>query len=151
MAADSIRILRAVRRRSLEEARHALGVCLAAEAQALDDLETIVDKTRRDRATHHAVEDPHQFLEMFVRRSGVAEAERVSAEAALTAARGRSDAALIAVVAAQTAAETVEMLIAERALLDEDDANRREQHALDDMARTRFNPGDRLASRRAGR
>ncbi len=80
--------------------------------------EAIVDKARRDRATHHTVEDSYQFLEMFVRRSGVVEAERFSAEAALNAARARSDAARIAVVAAQTAAETVDKLIAERALSD---------------------------------
>jgi flagellar biosynthesis chaperone FliJ len=147
MAADSIRILRAVRRRSVEEARHALGACLTAEAQAVDAVQAIVDKARRDRAAHQTVEESHQFLEMFLRRSGVAEAERVSAEAALTAARARSDAARIAVVAAQTAAEAVETLIAERALSDEEDANRREQHTLDDMARTRFNPADRGAAR----
>jgi hypothetical protein len=147
MAADSIRILRAVRRRSVEEARHALGACLAAEALAVDAVESIVDKARRDRAAHQTVGEPHQFLEMFLRRSGVAEAERVSAEAALAAARARSDAARIAVVAAKTAAEVVETLIADRASSDEEDANRREQHALDDMARTRFNPPDRGAAR----
>jgi flagellar biosynthesis chaperone FliJ len=151
MAANPIRILRAVRRRSVEEARHALGACLAAEAQAADAVEAIVDKARRDRAAHHTVEEPHQFLEMFLRRSGVTEAERVSAEAALTTARIRSDAARLAVVAAQTAAEAVETLIAERALSDEKDASRREQHVLDDMARTRFNPGDRPQARRAAR
>lgn len=147
MAANSIRILRSVRRRSVEEARFALGACLATEAQAVDALEAIVEQARRDRAAHQTVEEPHQFLDMFVRRSGVAEAERVSAEAALTAARARSKAARIAVVAAQTAAEAVETLIAERALSDEEDANRREQHALDDMTRTRFNPADRDAAR----
>jgi flagellar biosynthesis chaperone FliJ len=147
MAANLLFILRVVRRRSVEEARYALGVCLAAEAQAVDALETIVDKTRRDRAAHQTVGDPHHFLEMFVRRSGVAEANRVSAEAAVTAAQARSDAARIAVVAAQTAAEAVETLIAERALSDEEDENRREQHALDDMTRTRFNPASRDAAR----
>ena len=147
MAADSIRILRAVRRRSVEDARQALGACLAAEAQAVDAVQAIVDKTRRDRAAHQTVEEAHQFLEMFLRRSGVAEAERVSAEAAVTAARARSDAARIAVVTAKTAAEAVETLIAERTLSDEKDANRREQHGLDDMARTRFNPADRGALR----
>jgi VIT1/CCC1 family predicted Fe2+/Mn2+ transporter len=147
MAANSIRILRSVRRRSVEEARSALGACLATEAQAVDAFEAIVEQARRDRAAHQTVEEPHQFLEMFVRRSGVAEAERLSAEAALTAARARSEAARIAVVAAQTAAEAVETLIAARALSDEEDANRREQHALDDMTRTRFNPADRGAAR----
>ncbi len=147
MAVDSIRILRAVRRRSVEEARQALGASLAAEAQAVDAVEAIVEQARRDRTAHQTVEEPHHFLEMFLRRSGVAEAERIAAEAALTAARARSDAARIAVVAAKTAAEAVETLIAERALSDEEHANRREQHALDDMARTRFNPTDSGASR----
>ena len=84
-----------------------------------------------------------------MRRSGVVEAERFSAEAALNAARARSDAARTSVVAAQTAAETVDKLIAERALSDKESANRREQHAQDDMARSRFNLENRLAPRRA--
>ena len=56
---------------------------------------------------------------MFLATFWSSRAERVAAEAALTAARARSDAARVAVVAAQTAAEAVETLIAERALSDE--------------------------------
>ena len=106
---------------------------------------------RRDRASHHIVDDAHQFLEMFVRRSGMLEAERESAVAALTAARARSNVARARVVAAQTAAETVDSLIAEKAAAEQADANRREQHALDDMARARWHPEDRFVSRCATR
>ena len=52
-----------------------------------------------------------------------------------------------AVVAARMAAEAVETLSVERAAADEIDANRREQHVLDDMARTRFVSRDRPAGR----
>ena len=44
MAVTPIRILRAVRRRSVEEARHALGACLTAEAQAVDAVQAIVER-----------------------------------------------------------------------------------------------------------
>jgi flagellar biosynthesis chaperone FliJ len=146
MARDSIQILRTVRRRSVEEARHALGVCLTAEAQAADKVQAIDDAAQGDRAAHQTVAEAHLFLEMFVRRLHLSEAQRRSAEAALTAARALSAEARAAVVAARTAAEAVETLIAERAAADEADANRREQHALDDIARTRLGPGNRPAA-----
>jgi flagellar biosynthesis chaperone FliJ len=58
------------------------------------------------------------------------------------AARAAAAEARAALVTARTAAESVETLITERADAAEADADRREQHALDDMARTRFDsPG----------
>jgi flagellar biosynthesis chaperone FliJ len=147
MARESIQILRAIRRRSVEEARYALGACLTAEAQAAAAVQAIADAARRDRAAHQAGEHAHQFLEMFVRHLGVSEAIRLSAEAALMAAQARSEGARAAVVAARMAAEAVESLSAERAAADELKANRREQHALDDIARTRFISGGRPAGR----
>jgi hypothetical protein len=147
MARDSIRILRAVRRRSVEQARYALAACLTAEAQAAAAVQAVADAARRDRAAHPAVEYSHQFLEMFVRRLRVSDAKRLAAEAALTTAQARSAEARAAVVAARMAAEVVEALSVERAVADELEANRREQHALDDMARSRFNSGDHPVSR----
>jgi flagellar export protein FliJ len=144
-----MRILQTVRRRSVEEARSALGACLMAEKQAEDAIRAIDDKSRRDRAAHPTLQEAHCFLEMFARRVGASEMERRAAEAALTTAQAKTAEARAAVVAARTAEEAVETLIAERAAADEAEASRREQHALDDMARTRFNPGDPSTAKRA--
>lgn len=137
MARDSLAILRTVRRRSVEEARYALGACLAAEAAVTERIQAIDDAARRDRAASQAVDGAHQFLEIFARRLQAAEQDRSAAEAALTVARARSDEARAAVVDARTAAEAVETLISERLAAAETDAGRREQHMLDDIARPR--------------
>ena len=98
----------AIRRRSVEEGRYALGACLTAEAQAAEAVQAIADAARRDRAAHETVEDSHRFLEMFVHRLRVSDTKRLSAEAALRAAQARSAEARAAVVAARMAAEAVE-------------------------------------------
>jgi flagellar biosynthesis chaperone FliJ len=147
MARDSLEILRAVRRRSVEEARYALGACLTAEAQAAAAVQAITDAARRDRAAYQAAEHSHQFLEMFVCGLRASDAKRLAAEVALTAAQARSAEARAVVVAARMAAEAVETLNVERAAAAELEANRREQHALDDIARTRFNSRGRPAGR----
>src|SRR4051812_7504672 len=139
MARDPMLILRTVRRRSVEEARYALGACLTAEAAAAARLRAVDDAARRDRAAHGAVDEGPRFLEMFVLRLQVYAVERAAAEAALTAAQAASAEARAAVVAARTAAEAVETLIADRVAAAEVEAGRREQHALDDMSRPRFN------------
>jgi flagellar biosynthesis chaperone FliJ len=143
MARDPIRLLQAIRRRSVEEARQALGLCLAAEAKLAEEIREIDAQSEIDRAANQAVEEPHRFLEMFVRRLRARDVERNAAAAALTAAQTRSDEARLAVVAARTAAEAVDTLIAEKAARAQADTNRRELHALDDIARNRFGSGSR--------
>ena len=130
MARDSLKTLRASRRRSVEEARYALGACLTAEAQAAAAVQAITDAARRDRAAYQAAEHSHQFLEIFIRGLRASDAQRLAAQAALTAAQARSAEARAAVVAARMAAEAVETLNFERAAAAELEANRREQHAL---------------------
>jgi hypothetical protein len=138
MARDPIRLLHMVRLRSVEEARHALAASLKAEDEATARLQAIEDGVRRDRAAHQMVADPHLFQDMFALRMYVAQAEQQMAQANLVAVQLGSAAARAAVVVARTEAEGVATLIAERAAAAEAAANRAEQHALDDMARTRF-------------
>jgi hypothetical protein len=138
---DSIPILRIIRRRSVEEARYALGACLSVEAAAAAAVQAIGDAARRDRAAHDGVADGYLFLESFALRVRTGEAERRAAEAALMAAQARSAEARAVVAAARTAAEAVETLMTEREAAEAAGASRREQHALDDMARARFDPG----------
>jgi flagellar biosynthesis chaperone FliJ len=138
MARDPIRMLRTVRRLAVEQARHALAACLTAEATAADQLRVIDEAARRDRRANQAVAEAHRFIDMFALRVQAAQAGRQAAEAALTAAQEASADARATLVTARTAAEAVDTLIAERAEAVEIDTRRREQHALDDMARTRF-------------
>jgi flagellar export protein FliJ len=137
MSHDPLGLLRKLRRRSVEQARSALAACLMAENQAAERIASIDDSARRDRAAHATLEYAHCFQDMFARRTGVRQANRGPAEASLAAARTSTAEARAAVVAARTAAEAVETLISERAAADAAAAARAEQHALDDMARTR--------------
>jgi len=137
MARDPLLILQTVRRRSVEAARAALGECLAAEAGIAARIQAIDDAAQGDRAAHATFAEAHQFLEMFARRQASRDEERCSAAADLTAAQARSATARAAVVAARTAAEAVETLIEERAVAAAAAAMQRDQHALDDIARTR--------------
>ncbi|HEY4040307.1 MAG TPA: hypothetical protein VGM32_00515 [Rhodopila sp.] len=143
MARDPLLILRTVRRRSVEAARTAVGECLTAEAEVAARMQAIDDAAQRDRAANRALSEAHQFLEMFTRRQASRDAERCSAAAELTAAQARSAAARAALVAARTAAEAVETLIEERAIAATAAAMQRDQHALDDIARTRVANVDR--------
>lgn len=138
MAGEPMRMLLRVRRHGMEQARQALAACLTAEAAAAERLRAIDDAARRDRAASQAVAESHRFLDMFSWRLEAAAAERQAAEAALAAAQADSTAARAVLVEARTAAEAVETLITERAAAVEADGRRREQHTLDDMARTRF-------------
>jgi flagellar export protein FliJ len=147
MARDPIHLLQAIRRRSLEEARQALGTCLAAEAKLAEKIQEIDVRSEIDREANQAMAEPHRFWEMFARRLQASEAERTAIAAALTTAKTRSDEGRLAVVAARTAAEAVDTLVARKAAAAQANSDRREQHALDDIARNRLN----LRSRQAGR
>jgi flagellar biosynthesis chaperone FliJ len=138
MARDAMRMLRTVRRQSVEQARHVLAACLAVEVAAADRLRVIEATAQRDREANRALPEAHLFTDMFVRRLEVSAANRVVAEADLAAGQAACADARAALVAARTAEEAVQTLIQERAEAVEADDRRREQHALDDMARTRF-------------
>jgi flagellar biosynthesis chaperone FliJ len=138
MARDPLRILLSMRRRSVEQARQALAGRLAAETEVADRIRLLDDATRRDREAGGAWPDSHQFLEMSASRLEVVQAERQSLAADLTAAeRGAAEARGV-VSTARTAAEAVEELISQREAASQADATRREQHGLDDIARTRL-------------
>lgn len=144
-----MRILRTVRRWSVEETRHVLGACLIAEQQATNKIQAIDDKAKEDRAAHLMLEEAFRFVEIFGRRLDASEAERRAAEAALATASAATAEARAALVAARTAAEAVDTLIAERTVADNVAESRREQHALDDMTRTRRNSNHPPAASRA--
>lgn len=131
-------MLRTVRRHAVDQARHVLATCLAAETAAADRLRAIDAAAQRDRVANQMVTEPHRFLDMFALRLQASAAERRAAEANLAAAQADSARARATLVDARTAAKSVETLVVERLAAAEADALRREQHALDDMARGRF-------------
>jgi len=138
MARDKLQVLLSLRRRSVEQARYALAACLAAESEAADRIRTLDDTVRRDRETGAGWQDAHQFVEMSVIRQDDTRADRgmmladlMSAEAASARARG-------AISHARADVETVAHLSVERAAVCRDEALGREQHVLDDIARTRL-------------
>jgi flagellar biosynthesis chaperone FliJ len=142
MARDPLRMLRTVRRHAVEQARHALAACLRIETVAADKLRAIDEAAERDRVATRSVVEAHRFIDMFALHLQASATERRTAEVALMAARAAAAEARAALVAVRTAAESVETLITERADAAEADADRDEQHALDDMARARFDsPG----------
>lgn len=135
MAADKLRTLHTVRRLEVDQARQALGQCLRAEAEAEQRIATLDDKLRRDRAAE--IEGAHWFIDMFAARFATVHADYRTAIDVLAAARARSAEARSLVVSARTAMEVVEQLIAERDVAKRAEAARRDQHTLDDIARTR--------------
>jgi flagellar biosynthesis chaperone FliJ len=135
MARDPLRILLSVRRRSVEQARYALGACLAEEAAIAGKIVALDDEAARDRATARAWPDSHQFKETAAMRLAAAQAKRQASQVELTAAEDRSTQARGIVAAQRAAAEAVEQLIQEREAAAGAERNRREQHSLDDIAR----------------
>lgn len=137
MARDPLSTLHAVRQRTVEQARQALGACLTAEAEVMDRIRMLDDAGRRDREAVGTVNDDHQFMDMFAVRRETIRTDRRTAVADLVAMEGRSTEARATVAAARTAAEAVEQLIGERAAAERFEAARREQHELDDIVRRR--------------
>ena len=141
MVRDRLRLLQGVHRRGVERARQALGACVGAEAAVMDRIAAIDDAASRDRTAAMAGEEGCRFVEMFVLRQGTEQAARSAAEVDLVSARVRSAEARAVLVSARTAAEAVAKLIAERVAAEQAAADRREQHVLDDLARSRFAGG----------
>jgi flagellar biosynthesis chaperone FliJ len=130
-----LRILLSVRRRSVEQARYALGACLTAEAAVADKIKALDEAMARDREASRAWQDHRQLLEMAAIRLAAMQIERHGVLADLTVAEGCSARARGVVAAERGAAEAVEQLIQERQTAFQAEENRREQHVLDDIAR----------------
>ena len=137
VARDALRSVRIVRQRMVEQARYALAVCLQSEAEAEARIRAIDAAIAQDRAAHQLVEDAHQFHETFAMRDRARLVERGSAEAILAAVKARSAEARGAVAEARTGMKAVETLMTERQVAADAEAERRAQHALDDVVRGR--------------
>ncbi len=143
MARDPLRILLGIRQRTVDEARRALAACIQAESDIADRIRSHDESIQRDSEVSAAWAESHRFHEMSALRLAALRTARRRMEADLAAAEARSATAREAVVAARSAAEAVEQLINERAAAATEEANKQEQHASDDIARTRHGEGPR--------
>ena len=95
------------------------------------------DSIERDREAGRIADHGHQFFEISATWRQTINAERGLAVEALAVSVSRSAEARSVVTTARTAAEAVKTLIEEHAAMAEAEANRRLQHALDDITRPR--------------
>jgi hypothetical protein len=135
MARDPLLVLRTLRQRAVEQARQGLAACLKAEAEAAAKLEALDEAMRRDLQAGREMPDGHQFLQVFANRRGAFRAHRIDAAAGLAAAQTLAAQARLLVVKERTDAEAVEQLITEQKAAHWDDAERKAQHEMDDVAR----------------
>ncbi len=144
MSRDPLQTLLSLRRHAIEQARYALGACLAAESRTRDRIDALDEAVRRDRRAADAWPDARLFQDMAAIRGDALRADRSAAVTALMEAETASAAARDAVAAARTAAEAVDLLIAARDAAGQIEAARQAQHALDDVTRKQRAVGRRL-------
>ena len=144
MARDQMDVLLTIRRRAVDKSRQALAGCLKVEAAALEAVRAIDAAVMRERAfADRFPEQPHR-MEVFALWSERVAAERLGAAAALAYGESQTVAARAVLASARSAARAVERTIEERAALARAEAEKRDQHAMDDITRgRRITPGPR--------
>ena len=138
MAQDPLRVLLKVRRRIVDQARLNVGLCLEAEAAASKRIDALDEMVRRNQEAGENFPERNQFLEIIYRRHDEIRAQRTALVDALKHVQTQTAEARAVLVTVRTSAEVVEQLVDERAAADAREAERREQHTLDDIARALF-------------
>jgi hypothetical protein len=113
-----------------------LAACLAEETAAADRIRVLDEDRRQDHVIHGSWPDAHHFQEISASHLEAIRARRQTAAASLLAAESGSSEARGVVTAARAAAEAVEQLINERDAHNRAEADRQQQHAVDDIARS---------------
>lgn len=134
VARDALPIVLSVRRRAVDHARAALGICLSDEADVADRLAALEMQRQQERLLEDRFTDRSVFLDVLSAGHQRIQAERDEIIAALQEARAKTAEARTAVVEARQAAEAVEKLINERAAARAARDEKQAQHALDDLA-----------------
>lgn len=137
MARDALQLLLSIRQRSVDQAHQAITLCMKAEADIRDKINALDEAARRDHLAARKSAERIPFLDMFVARLHQTQTERHALNMTLAAAEARSADARTALAAARRAAEAVETLLQERKVATELQMEKRAQHVLDDIARTR--------------
>lgn len=140
MARDPLPTLLRLRRLAHDEARRALTEAVAREAAATDIADAIDREIGRETTLASSLDTDDAVVERF--GLWLTGARHRAAAARAHAERLESDTARAraAMTLARAGVEAVESLAADRAAADRDAAMRREQHALDDLARRKREP-----------
>lgn len=135
MGRDPLLILLKLRMQAVDHARRQVAACMEGEQRILTHLESIDEAYRLDQAARGTMTEPWRHEDMFsASRRRHAERKQVL-ENELRAAKTRSEAARHGLSMARRAAEAVERLAELRRSEAQEEANRRQQHALDDVTR----------------
>jgi hypothetical protein len=137
MARDKMDVLLTIRRRAIDKSRQTLARCLRVEAAAFEALRAIDDAVLRERALADRFPELPHGMEVFARWSERVGAERLGAAAALADGEAQSAAARAVLASARSAARAVERTIEERTAVALAEAEKRDQHAMDDITRGR--------------
>jgi hypothetical protein len=143
MARDKMDVLLTIRRRAIDKSRQSLARCLRVEAAASEALRAIDDAVLRERALADRFPELPHGMEVFAHWSVRVSAERLAAAAALADGEAQSAAARAVLASARSAARVVERTIEERAAVARAEAEKRDQHAMDDITRGRHIRGPR--------
>ncbi len=137
MARDPLGVLLTVRQRTVDQARQALAICLKVETAAIEAIRAIDSAIGQEQAVADRFPEHHRGTDVVAAWLGRVRAERAQAVAKLAAAEIQSATARAVLVAARSAAQAVQRTIAERAIVARGEAEKRDQHVLDDIARAR--------------
>jgi flagellar biosynthesis chaperone FliJ len=137
VAVDQLQVLLTIRQRSVDHARQVLAACLIAETAAMAAIDALEDAQRQERDVAHQQAEHHRATNMYAAWSGRMRVRQATARAALGDAEVKTTSARGVLAETRSAARAVERLIEERAVAARIEAARREQHALDDVTRTR--------------
>jgi flagellar export protein FliJ len=133
VARDRLAVLLAIRREAVDRALADLSACIAAEGAVAAALAALDQAARTERA---AADRDGLSNEAFAAWSAMIRRQRQEGLAALARAEARTGLARTDLVATQAAMETVMQLAERRAALRKAEAERREGHVLDDIARS---------------
>jgi flagellar export protein FliJ len=148
VARDPLGVLLRVRQRAVDQSRQDLATCLKVEGAAVEAIRAIDEAVPREGALADRFAEHSGSMEIFAAWLKRIRADRRASVAALVAAEGRTMAARAGLVAARSAARAVEQTIEERMAGVQAEAEKRDQHTMDDITRGQRATQDRETDER---
>lgn len=137
MARDPLNTLLTIRQRTVDQSRQALAGCLAVETATADAIRAIDAAVEEQRAIADRLPEQHRGTDMVLAWSGRMRTKRAAAVAAFRKAELETASARAVLAESRAATQAVQRTIAERAIAAQAEAERRGQHALDDITSAR--------------
>jgi hypothetical protein len=137
MGWDKMDVLLTIRRRTIDQSRQALAGYLRSEADAREVIRAIDVSIPRERALADHFPERPDGMQIFGAWLERARARRLAGMIELTAAEKRTAQARSELAEARSAARAVERTIEDRKAAAQGEAEKRDQHAMDDITRGR--------------